>query len=580
MTLRGKICAALVAAAVSAVATVQQAAGRFDEKFDRYISPAVFKRADDFGAWGPAAGPFEPSASPSVAQAATFSLGNRGATVEVGEPTFGGLMTRTVWGSLSLQRASRVVIHTVGSDNFDTDAPADLDTVLAAYRGTSLSTMTLVTANDDRPGYRQGLILFDAAANTPYRIQMGSKASAEGEISANVFVFPPGGGISASLVQYGGIYLEGRDYVCLIGYGGGPSCPSATFVLHNSMGQTLKVYPSNSSGAFLTPAPVTLAPGAIATVNFPSNPSFNRFTPRTLAGHFLFAAYAGSTYVSGAMVRSLTVVKTDEPNELSSGVVQQVRAGRINEGLTFQTWIKNSGSQPATGCHARSNVYTRLKTVWQRFDRSTGATIGVLREPATIPAGQTYWFNVTVASPESRLASPTSNGEILLDCANNGSAPLIDRSRFDLTARGLYDPADIVTTITSPTGTYFINVPVGSYTAFNVSAFNQGSAGTIVALPRYVYPIYTDTNPNARFTTLVCQTASISGACLASATASVQFASPAGSTRTFRVYVRGPAVNPGYNADTRRVFLDFKQNSPIGGSAAPVGTASIAVKRN
>jgi hypothetical protein len=156
---------------------------------------------------------------------------------------------------------------------------------------------------------------------------------------------------------------------------------------------------------------------------------------------------------------------------------------------------------------------------------------------------------------------------------------LTDRSRFDLTALGLYDPADLVTTTTSPTGTYFINVPVGSYTAFNVSAFNQGSAGTIVALPHYVYP-YTDTNPNTRFTTLVCQTASTSGACLASAAASVQFASPAGSTRTFRVYVRGPAVDPGYNADTRRVFLDFKQNPPAGFSNAPVGTASIAVKRN
>ena len=122
-------------------------------------------------------------------------------------------------------------------------------------------------------------------------------------------------------------------------------------------------------------------------------------------------------------------------------------------------------------------------------------------------------------------------------------------------------------------------MPAGSYTAFNVSAFNRGSAGTIAASARYVYPD-TDTNPNARFTTLVCQTASLNGACLASAAASVQFASPAGSTRTFRVFVRGPAVNPGYNADTRRVSLDFNQKPPTGYINALVGTASIAVRRN
>ena len=149
---------------------------------------------------------------------------------------------------------------------------------------------------------------------------------------------------------------------------------------------------------------MTLAPGAIATVNFLPNPSFDKVTPRTLANYFTFAGYAGTTQVSTAYVRSLVVVKANGPNVLSSGVVQQVRAGGINEPLTFQTWIKNAGSQPATGCHARSSLYSRLKTVWQRFDRSTGAAIGALQAPATIPAGQTHWFNVTVASQQSRLA--------------------------------------------------------------------------------------------------------------------------------------------------------------------------------
>ena len=592
MTLRGKISAAVIAVAVSAVATPQPAAA--DSLFENNnpflyalspLNPFFFAT----GAWMDRAAPSNPSsgqapaAAPTVAQAATFHLANYGATLEAGEQTFGGLMTRTVWGAFPpAPQASRVVIHTVGSNEFEPDAPADLDTLLAAHRGSTLASLALVAFNDDRSvptyGSKQSLIQFDAAANTPYRIQMGSKANAEGDVYANVFVFPPGGGISAWLATYGGSQFEGRDYICLLGSGGYSACPWAKFVLHNSTNQTLKVYPSNSSGAFLTPAPVTLTAGAIATVNFFPNPSFDDVTPRTLAGYFAFAGYAGTTLVTAAHVRSLVVVKANGANVLSSGVFQQVRAGRINEPLTFQIWIKNSGAQPAVGCHARSSLYSRLKTVWQRFDPGTGAPIGALREPATIPAGQAYWFNVTVASQESRLASPYNNGEIILDCANTTPVLLTDRSRFDLTALGLYDPADIVATIAPPTGT-FINVPAGSYAAFNVRAFNQGSAGTIVAFPHYVWP-YTDTDPNARFTTLVCQTASISGACLAAPAQSVQFASAVNSTKTFRVFVRGPSVNPGFDPDNRRVFVDFKQNPPAGFSNALVGTVSIAVRRS
>ena len=166
----------------------------------------------------------------------------------------------------------------------------------------------------------------------------------------------------------------------------------------------------------------------------------------------------------------------------------------------------------------------------------------------------------------------------MLDCANTAPVSFTDRNRFDLTARGLYDPADIVTTIASPPGGV-LNVPAGGSAAFNVRAVNQGSAGTIVASPQYVYP-FTDTNPASRFTVSVCRTSSINGGCIASATASVQFASPVNSINTFRVFVRAPTVNPGYNPDTRRVFLDFKQNPPKGSSPAPVGTTSIAVKRS
>ena len=176
---------ALFGAALLLASVSPAAASGNDEKWDRLL---VFEALNNPYSWlyfmQPAGAPNLPSgqaaAGPTVAQAATFHLENYGATLEAGEPNPGGLMTRTLWGGFSLPQASRVVIHTVGSDIFNTSAAADMDTVLAAYRGSTLASLTLVASNDNRsiPGFgsKQSLIQFNAAANTPYRIQIGAKA--------------------------------------------------------------------------------------------------------------------------------------------------------------------------------------------------------------------------------------------------------------------------------------------------------------------------------------------------------------------------------------------------------------------
>jgi hypothetical protein len=55
----------------------------------------------------------------------TYALDNTGATLEQGEPTEGGILTRSIWSQFSPTQNMRVVIHTFGSE---------IDTVLAVTR--------------------------------------------------------------------------------------------------------------------------------------------------------------------------------------------------------------------------------------------------------------------------------------------------------------------------------------------------------------------------------------------------------------------------------------------------------------
>src|SRR5262249_21976431 len=147
------------------------------------------------------------------------------------------------------------------------------------------------------------LIQFDAAANAPYRIQMGSRNGAEGDIFASVSVLPPGGGLSVSLAKVDGLSRPGQDFVCRLQFSGA-TCLAPTFVVHNSTTKTLIVTPtSNLGGAFVAPATFTLAAGQAKAVTFNFNGAFNKTIPRTVAGNFVFTGKVGEDEVTGDCAR-------------------------------------------------------------------------------------------------------------------------------------------------------------------------------------------------------------------------------------------------------------------------------------
>ena len=153
---------------------------------------------------------------------ATFEMNNIGGYMLPCEPNPGGLMTKTQWGGDTVKKAGRVVIHTFGSE--DADTGGELNTVLAAYSGSSCASLDLLAVNDNRAvpgiGTTQSLVQFNVAADKSYRVQIGGRNGAEGDIFATVSVLPPGGGLSVSLAKVGSIRRPGQDYVCRLQFSG------------------------------------------------------------------------------------------------------------------------------------------------------------------------------------------------------------------------------------------------------------------------------------------------------------------------------------------------------------------------
>jgi hypothetical protein len=342
------------------------------------------------------------------------------------------------------------------------------------------------------------------------------------------------------------------------------------------------VTPSTDLGPGITvPAPFNLASGAAKVVTFRIRDAFDKTTVRTVSGHFTFTGRRGSEVVSTAQVRGLIVVKppTVEPDVLQADVSPAVQAGHPNEPFAFRLALKNTGAEPAVGCHVRSNVHgfplPHLRTGWQRV-KPNGDPIGPPNTPATIGAGNTMLFDVIVRSHSARVADPEFPLDVTIDCANTQPAPGNLANAFDISTLGIWPPATVEVTKRAPAGDTLNVPPAGA--VFRVSAVNRSPATTLRAIPIYIKPF-----GEQDFTVSICRTATDNGSCLAPASGSVEYNAARNAPAFFKIFVQPPAVDPGFDPGKRRVFLKLWQDRPAGvqGSFdAVVGAESVAVRKN
>ena len=106
----------------------------------------------------------------------SFSMNTTGATKEAGEPNHAGNSGgHSVWLRWTAPRACTIVLKTQGSS---------IDTLLAVYTGSSVSSLTEVASNDNvSPSDTTSKVQFSATAGTTYRIAIDGKNGAAGSVS-------------------------------------------------------------------------------------------------------------------------------------------------------------------------------------------------------------------------------------------------------------------------------------------------------------------------------------------------------------------------------------------------------------
>ena len=96
------------------------------------------------------------------------------ATLEPGEPVpTCGVIGRTVWFRFVPSRSGRLAAKTIGSD---------FNTVLAAYRGSTLGSLNEVACNDDRSTDPRSKVSLDVRADRTYYFQVGGWEGDSGEL--------------------------------------------------------------------------------------------------------------------------------------------------------------------------------------------------------------------------------------------------------------------------------------------------------------------------------------------------------------------------------------------------------------
>ena len=102
---------------------------------------------------------------------------NLGSTTESGEPRLCGFVGSTVWYRFTPSQDGIVIADTLGSG---------YDTVLSAYQGSDLTSLSLLACNDDAFGSYQSGIYFPVSAGETVYVQVGGFAGGTGYFALNL----------------------------------------------------------------------------------------------------------------------------------------------------------------------------------------------------------------------------------------------------------------------------------------------------------------------------------------------------------------------------------------------------------
>ena len=237
--------------------------------------------------------------------------------------------------------------------------------------------------------------------------------------------------------------------------------------------------------------------------------------------------------------------------QLASALLPTSRSAEVGSTVTVFSTIINAGTETATGCQIDQLSALPLSVGFQTTDPTTNETTGIADTPVDLAPGQAQSFVLSV-TPTAIIDS--TEVEFAFTCASGESAGTITGINTLLLSASDTPVVDVVALAATAQNTGVLSL-ADSAGAFALATINLGAADSVIV------------SANTGTATLpvvlsVCETDSVTGACLASPAPTVATSIAAGGTPTFSVFSNATgaiANNPAVN----RVFVQFTDSNGI-----------------
>ena len=248
---------------------------------------------------------------------------------------------------------------------------------------------------------------------------------------------------------------------------------------------------------------------------------------------FTFALDDGIAQSQPATVRILvgdTVTETCDSDCLPplAAVLPSSRSVPVNSTATvFATMINPSPTITARACHIELDSPLAIDFQYRSSDPTTNSVAGEADSAFDVAPTEFASFVLSLTPTESFTLTEIA---FVFNCENTGTAPVIMGLNTLQLASSAEPVADVVAIALTPTADGIARMGVEEFGAYVVATSNLGAAAEITAAPA--------TAPWFNGETLICETNTATGACLAAATASITTTMRANSTHSFALFVR------------------------------------------
>jgi len=256
-------------------------------------------------------------------------------------------------------------------------------------------------------------------------------------------------------------------------------------------------------------------------------------------------------------------ISTEQEVPLLSAILPRSRSAQVGSVVTVFATVFNTGNEEAVGCRIALATLVPVVLDYQITDPITNLPVGSQNTPVNIPAGGAR--SLVIGFIPTAAFAPT-DVRLSFDCANTPRPAPSDIGLNTVLLSASTTPVpDVVAFVATLTGNGIVELnPTTGAGVFAVATVNLGAAAQITA------SVDVGTLP---ISAAICQTNSVTGACLAAPAAQVQTMIDTNATPSFGIFLTGTGSIP-LDPRTKRVFVNFTD-----GNSSMRGSTSVAVHK-